>query len=261
MCNEWNINPPPTLTFPTNVRFQGKDWNNKTIWYHIGMAYVEISLLTGLKPQIISYICHHFSIVPFPPLCNYRDIVTVLIRRIIQSTVESFSELLHAVAATASVWEQAASRSLSSHQPVLWAPALDDPFLEISGFVEPQVLLHRPTSSMTTSESSPESCSSWSEVTNPTSAWGVQSTSPRITYKDLNPEYWRFLCLVLALIPTSLGSNLSWGPLGLLWILSGPRVINSPPSYPVWSFVELRHSTDCHSLILTSANFEKSQEL
>ena len=127
MCNEWNINPPPTLTFPTNVRFQGKDWNNKTIWHHIGMASVEISLLTGLKPQIISYICHHFSIVPFPPLCNYRDIVTVLIRRIIQSTVESFSELLHAVAATASVWEQAASRSLSSHQPVLWAPALDDP--------------------------------------------------------------------------------------------------------------------------------------
>ena len=157
--------------------------------------------------------------------------------------------------------EQAASRSLSSHQPVLWAPALDDPFLEISGFVEPQVLLHRPTSSMTTSESSPESCSSWSELTNRPSAWGAQSTSPRITYKDLNPEYWRFLCLVLALIPTSIGFNLSWGPLGLLWILSGPGVINSPPSYPVWSFVELRHSTDYHSLILTSANFKNSQEL
>ena len=104
MCNEWNINPPPTLTFPTNVRFQGKDWNNKIIWYHIGMASVEISLLTGLKPQIISYICHHFSIVPFPPLCNYRDMVTILIRRTIQRTVESFPELLPAVAASASVW-------------------------------------------------------------------------------------------------------------------------------------------------------------
>ena len=134
-------------------------------------------------------------------------------------------------------------------------------FLEISSFIEPQVLLHRPTSSMTTSESSPESCSSWSELTNQLSASGAQSTSPRITYKDLNPEYWRFLCLVLALIPTSLGSNLSWGPLGLLWILSGPRVINSSPSYLVWSFVELRHSTDCHSLILTGENFENSQEL
>ena len=134
-------------------------------------------------------------------------------------------------------------------------------FLEISSFIEPQVLLHRPTSSMTTSESSPESCSSWSELTNQLSASGAQSTSPRITYKDLNPEYGRFLCLVLALIPTSLGSNLSWGPLGLLWILSGPRVINSSPSYLVWSFVELRHSTDCHSLILTGENFENSQEL
>ena len=40
----------------------------------------------------------------FPPLCSCRDIVTVLIRRIIQSTVESSPELLHAVAASASVW-------------------------------------------------------------------------------------------------------------------------------------------------------------
>ena len=88
---------------------------------------VEISFLTGFKSLIMSYIFHHFYTVSFPPLCNCRDIVMVLIRRIIQSSVESSPELLHAVAASASVWGEAACRSLNSQPPVLWAPALDDP--------------------------------------------------------------------------------------------------------------------------------------
>ena len=50
----------------------------------------------------------------------------ILVRKMIQSIVDRFPKLLHAVAASASVWEQAASRSLNSHQPVLWAPPLDD---------------------------------------------------------------------------------------------------------------------------------------
>ena len=94
----------------------------------------------------------------------------------------------------------------------------------------------------------------WFEWTHPRSAWGAHSTSPRVPYKVLNPKYWSFLSLVLAWSP-------SGGPQGCLWILSGPRVINSPPSFPLWSFVELRHSTDCHSLILTSANLKNWQEL
>ena len=68
------------------------------------MASVEISFLTGFKSLIMSYIFHHFYTVSFPPLCNCRDIVMVLIRGIIQSTVESSPELLHAVTASASVW-------------------------------------------------------------------------------------------------------------------------------------------------------------
>ena len=38
------------------------------------------------------------------PFCNYLDTVMVLIRNSIQSTVESSPELLHAVAASASIW-------------------------------------------------------------------------------------------------------------------------------------------------------------
>ena len=68
------------------------------------MAYVEISLLAGFIPLITSYIFHHFCVASPLPFCSYSDIVTVLITRIIQSTVESSPELLHAVAASASVW-------------------------------------------------------------------------------------------------------------------------------------------------------------
>ena len=68
------------------------------------MTYVEISLLTGFQFLITSDIFHHFYVVSPLPFCNYLDPVMVLIRNIVQSTVESFPELLHAVAASASVW-------------------------------------------------------------------------------------------------------------------------------------------------------------
>ena len=75
-----------------------------TIWPHREMTYVEISLLTGFQFLITSDIFHHFYVVSPLPFCNYLDPVMVLIRNIVQSTVESFPELLHAVAASASVW-------------------------------------------------------------------------------------------------------------------------------------------------------------
>ena len=84
--------------------------------------------VTSLKPHIIwSYISHHLSIVLFPPLCNCRDMVTVLIRRIIQRTVESLPDCSVLVLPQRLSGEQAACRSLNSHQPVLWAPPLSDP--------------------------------------------------------------------------------------------------------------------------------------
>ena len=84
--------------------------------------------VTALKPHIFwSCISHHLSIVLFPPLCNCRDIVMVLIRRIIQSTVESFPDCSVLLLPQRLSRQQAACRSLNSHQPILWAPPLDDP--------------------------------------------------------------------------------------------------------------------------------------
>ena len=108
------------------------------------MASVTVSFLTTLKPQIIwSCISHHFSIVLFAH-SNYRDIVTVLIRRIIQSTVESFPDCSVLLLPQRLSGEQAACSSLNSHQPVLWAPPLDDPLPwdQQSGWTPG--LLHRP---------------------------------------------------------------------------------------------------------------------
>ena len=82
--------------------------------------------------------------LPPLPLCNCRDIVMVLIRRIIPSTVESFPDCPVLLLPQHLSGEQAACRSLNSHQPVLWAPPLDDPFLETSSLAKPQGLLHRP---------------------------------------------------------------------------------------------------------------------
>ena len=68
------------------------------------MAYVEISLLAGFKPFIPSYSFHHFYVVSPLPFCNYLDTGMVLIRKMIESIVDSFRELLRAVAASASDW-------------------------------------------------------------------------------------------------------------------------------------------------------------
>ena len=57
------------------------------------MAYVEISLLTSFKFLITSDIVHHFYVVSSLPFCNYLDTGMVLIRKMIQSIVDSFPEL------------------------------------------------------------------------------------------------------------------------------------------------------------------------
>ena len=81
----------------------------------------------GFKPLIISDIFHYFYVVSTLSFCNYSDTVTVLIRRIIQRTVESLPDCSVLVLPQRLSGEQAACRSLNSHQPVLWAPALGDP--------------------------------------------------------------------------------------------------------------------------------------
>ena len=68
----------------------------------------------------------------------------ILIRRIIQSTVESLPELLHAVAASASIWGAGSLQvlELTPASPVSTCTQVT-PFLETSSLTEPQGLLHR----------------------------------------------------------------------------------------------------------------------
>ena len=145
----------------------------------------------------------------------------VLTRRIIQRTVESFPDCSLLLLPQRLSGEQAACRSLNSHQPVLWAPPLSDPLPWSAVLLNPRVYCTGPPS-MTPSELT-RILLLWFEWTHPRSAWGAHSTSPRVFYKGLNPKYWSFLCLVPAL-------TFLRGPQGFLWILSGPRVINSPAS-------------------------------
>ena len=90
------------------------------------MASVEISSLLVLNSHN-SYVSHNFYVVSPLPFWKYSDIVMVRIRRIIQSTVESFPEGSVLLLPQRLSRQQAACRSLNSHQPVLWAPPLDDP--------------------------------------------------------------------------------------------------------------------------------------
>ena len=101
--NGWNVNPPPTATSPTLFKVVVKRLQ-LTLQYHTKMAYGEISLLTGFKFLITSCTFHHFCVVSPLPFCNYLDTGMVLIRKIIQSIVDSFPKLLHDVASSASVW-------------------------------------------------------------------------------------------------------------------------------------------------------------
>ena len=124
--NEWNVNPPPTATSPTLFKVVVKRLQ-LTLQYHTKMAYGEISLLTGFKFLITSCTFHHFCVVSPLPFCNYLDTGMVLIRKIIQSIVDSFPKLLHAVAASASVWGSGSLQVLELTPASLWAPALGDP--------------------------------------------------------------------------------------------------------------------------------------
>ena len=108
------------------------------------MSYVEITWLTGFKLLTTSYIFPHFYVVPPLPFCNYLDTVTILIRRMIQSIVDSFPKLLRAVAASASVWEQAACSSLSSDQQSYEHLHEMTTLLGTSGVAEPQGLFTDP---------------------------------------------------------------------------------------------------------------------
>ena len=90
------------------------------------MASVEISSLLVLNSHN-SYVSHNFYVVSPLPFWKYSDIVMVRIRRIIQRTVESFPEGSVLLLPQRLSRQQAACRSLNSHQPILWAPPLDDP--------------------------------------------------------------------------------------------------------------------------------------
>ena len=107
------------------------------------MASVEISFLTGFKSLIVIYFPPFLHCIFFP-LCNCRDTVTVLIRRIIKRTVESLPDFSVLLLLQHLSGEQAACRSLNSHQPVLWAPALRDPLPWDQQSCWTQGLLHRP---------------------------------------------------------------------------------------------------------------------
>lgn len=107
------------------------------------MASVEISSLLVLNSHN-SYVSHDFYVVSPLPFWNYSDIVMVRIRRIRQSTAESFPDCSVLLLPQRLSGQQAACRSLNSQQPVLWAPPLDDPLLETSSLAKPQGLLHRP---------------------------------------------------------------------------------------------------------------------
>ena len=169
------------------------------------MASVEISFLTGFKSLIVIYFPPFLHCI-FSPLCNCRDIVVVLIRRII--IVESLPELLHAVAASASIWGAGSLQvlELTPASPVStstrWPPSLRSAVLR-----NPRVYFTGPPS-MTPSQRLLDSCSFWFEWTHPRSAWGAHSTSPRVPYKGLNPTYWSFLSLVLAWSPSGGPSSL-----------------------------------------------------
>ena len=105
---------------------------------------MEISLLTSFKFLITSDIFHHFYVVSSLPFCNYLDTGMVLIRKMIESIVDSFRELLRAVAASASVWEQAACSSLSSEQQSYEHLHEMTTLLGTSGVAEPQGLFTDP---------------------------------------------------------------------------------------------------------------------
>ena len=99
----------------------------------------------------------------------------------------------------------------------------------ISGLTQAQGLLHRPPS-MTPSQSSPESCSSWSEGTDSPSVCGGQSISPNFTYE---PEPH-----VLAMSGPGSSLDPPQGPSRL----AVNSLINSPGSIFLSSSVELRLS-------------------
>ena len=124
----------------------------------------------------------------YPPLRpnNCWGMVTVLIRRLIQSPVESSPELLHAVAASASVWGAGSLGflELTPASPVSTCSRCP-PSLRPAVLLNPRVYFTGP-SSVTISEltrilllhrrNGPPF-----EWTPPHSAWETHSASPRVT--------------------------------------------------------------------------------
>ena len=172
----------------------------------------------------------------FPPLCSSRDIVMVLIKRIIQSTVESSPELRHAVAASASV---SGAGSLQ--------------VLELTPASRVSTCTRKPPSLRPASLPNPRAYSQAPLQCHPHRAtkilvllvWMDPSTlslgSPQHFTQGLlwKPEP--------QLLPLSLLTSILDLTQSLLWILSGPRVMNSAASVVLCSSLEL--SKTFHGLI------------
>ena len=185
------------------------------------MASVEIS-------PLLAWNSHKF--IYFPPfLCCISSPILKLLRHCDGSNKKDHTEYcweppwqLRAVAASASVWGQGRLQVLELTQasPVStftrWPPSLRSAVLR-----NPRVYCTGPSSMTPSQLTRILLLLVWMDPS--TLSWGAHSTSPRVLYKGLNPKYWSFLCLVLAL-------TFLRGPQGFLWILSGPRVRNSPAS-------------------------------
>lgn len=201
------------------------------------MASVEISLLTGLKPQIIFYI------VIIDSLCSFSlttgDIVAGSNKKDHTEYCWEFTWTAPCCCCLSICLRSPGSLRVARLTPA--SPAFYCGPLAVSRLISSTL---RPSVAASEHQVCHITDLNWPISSQPREP---KSTSPRITYKDLNPGYWRFLP-GSALIPTSLGSNLSWGPLGLLWdSLRTWEVINSSPSYLVWSFL-LRGTETFHRL-------------
>ena len=118
----------------------------------------------------------------YPPLRphNCWSMVTVLIRRLIQSPAESSPEMLHAVAASASVWGAGSLQvlELTPASPVSTCSRCP-PSLRPAVLLNPGVYFTGPPS-LTPSELT-RILLPWFVWTHPHSAWGTHSTLPRVT--------------------------------------------------------------------------------
>ena len=169
----------------------------------------------------------------FPSLCSCRDIVTVLIKRIIHSTVQSSPELLYAVAASASVW------GAGSLQVLELTPASrvstctrKPPSLRPAGLLNPRACSQAPLQCHPHRATKILVLFVWMD-TSTLSLESPQHFTQGFLWKP-EPQ----------LLPLSLLTSIHDLTQSLLWILSGPRVVNSPASVVLCSSIELSKTFD-----------------